>query len=94
MHMSHLWNDFVIGRDEVTMKNSSRFFENRECEYYPCHEGLAECNCMFCYCPLYSKEYCPGTPAYIEYNGKQIKDCSSCTYPHEAENYDVIMKML
>ena len=76
------------------MKNSSRFFENRECEYYPCHRGLENCNCMFCYCPLYSKEKCPGFPTYIEYNGRRIKDCSGCTYPHEPENYDSIMRVL
>ena len=39
-------------------------------------------------------EHCPGNPVYIEINGKQIKDCSGCTFPHEPENYDVIMKFL
>lgn len=76
------------------MKNSSRFFENRECEYYPCHGDIEEINCMFCYCPLHSKEKCPGTPLYIENNGRKIKDCSGCTYPHDPKNYDTIMKLL
>lgn len=76
------------------MRNSSGFFKNTECEYYPCHEGILECNCMFCYCPLYGREICPGNPAYIEYNGKRIKDCSCCTFPHMAENYEVIIELL
>lgn len=76
------------------MKNSSRFFENKECEYYPCHEGLTDFNCLFCYCPLHRLEHCPGTPEYIQVEGKEIKDCSNCTFPHEPENYDVIMKFL
>lgn len=76
------------------MKNSSRFFENRECEYFPCHEGLEDFNCLFCYCPLNYMEHCPGNPTYIGVNGKSIKDCSNCTFPHKPENYDVIMKLL
>ena len=30
-------------------ENSYRFFSNRECQYYPCHEGIEEMNCLFCY---------------------------------------------
>ena len=31
------------------------WFQNRECEYFPCHKGVREeeFNCLFCYCPLY-----------------------------------------
>ena len=76
------------------MKNSSCFYENRECEYFPCHHGLEDLNCLFCYCPLNHLEPCPGNPKYIEINGKTIKDCSDCTFPHQPENYDVIMKLL
>lgn len=76
------------------MKNSSRFFENKECEYYPCHKGVEDFNCLFCYCPLHRLEHCPGTPEFIEVSGKMIKDCSNCTFPHKPENYDVIMKFL
>ena len=37
-------------------KNSSRFFENRDCAYFPCHAGMdgEPFNCLFCYCPLYA----------------------------------------
>ena len=75
------------------MENSYRYFENRECQYYPCHDS-EHINCLFCYCPLNCMEHCPGNPSFIEVNGKRIKDCSNCTFPHEAENYDVIMKIL
>lgn len=76
------------------MKNSSSYFENRDCQYYPCHEGSDEINCMFCYCPLYDRENCPGNPSYIGDAGKKIKDCSACIFPHQPENYDVIIKLL
>ena len=76
------------------MNNSSRFFENKQCEYYPCHEGMKDLNCLFCYCPLYSMEHCLGKYGYIENNGKKIKVCDKCTFPHEPENYDTIMKFL
>lgn len=76
------------------MKNSCRYFENRDCEYYPCHEGIEEMNCLFCYCPLYHMENCPGRPCYAEKNGRQIKVCTDCTFPHRAENYDRIIELI
>lgn len=76
------------------MENSSRYFENKECQYFPCHKGLADFNCLFCYCPLYLRETCPGNPKYFETNGKRTKDCSDCTFPHRPENYDKIMQIL
>ena len=82
-----------IERMERTMANSYRYFENRECKYYPCHK-TDNINCLFCYCPLYAKEHCPGDFKLIEVNGKIIKECSDCEFPHKAENYDVLMKFL
>ena len=76
------------------MKNSYRFFENKDCEFFPCHEGLEDFNCLFCYCPLYRLENCPGDFRMIEVNGRKIKDCMGCTFPHRPENYDIIMKLL
>ena len=37
-------------------KCGSRFFQNTECEFFPCHQGISkeEFNCLFCYCPLYA----------------------------------------
>ena len=78
---------------DVKVKNSYRYFENRDCQYYPCHE-MEHINCLFCYCPLNAMEHCPGTPVFLELNGKTIKDCSNCTFPHQAENYDLIMNIL
>lgn len=76
------------------MEHSHRFFENRECRYFPCHQGLEALNCLFCYCPLYLKEHCPGNPGYIEKEGGTIKDCSHCTFPHRPENYDRVVRSL
>lgn len=78
----------------MDIEQSYRFFENRACEYFPCHKELEHFNCLFCYCPLYEKTNCPGTYEYIECNGKQIKSCMDCTFPHKPENYDLIIKLL
>ena len=74
------------------MKNSSRFFANRDCEYYPCHPGLEEMNCLFCFCPFYLREACPGTPRFLEKNGRRIKDCTPCVFPHRPENYERVLE--
>jgi len=80
--------------DDKIMKNSAKYFENRDCKYYPCHQGLEEMNCLFCYCPLYHLEECPGNPDFIVKDGKKIKCCINCTFPHRAENYELIMQYL
>lgn len=76
------------------MKNSYCFFENRDCKYFPCHKGVAELNCLFCYCPLYPMDNCPGTPEYRERNGRRLKVCTNCVFPHRPENYMKIMQIL
>ncbi len=76
------------------MENSFRFFENRECQYFPCHKNLEHLNCLFCYCPLYNWKDCPGNPEYKEKDGKIIKICMNCTFPHEPEHYEIIMQIL
>lgn len=68
------------------------YFCNRECEYFPCHEGvdIENFNCLFCCCPLYPLgEQCGGDFTYLS-NG--YKDCSHCTYPHKRENYGKIIE--
>jgi Zn-finger protein len=76
------------------MERSSRYYENRACEYYPCHETEGEgLNCLFCYCPLYTGD-CGGDPWYIRVGPGVVKDCSRCTFPHRAESYDAIMLRL
>ena len=76
------------------MEDSHRFFENKKCEYYPCHKGLKDFNCLFCYCPLYHIENCPGNYQYIECDGYKIKECTECAFPHKPENYDIIIQYL
>lgn len=75
------------------MKNCSSFFQNAECEYFPCHKvaDTEDFNCLFCYCPLYTLEDCGGNCTFTE-NG--IKDCSHCTLPHKAQNYGYVMDKL
>ena len=64
-----------------------KFFCNRECEYFPCHDDVADFNCLFCYCPLYSSgKDCGGD--YLMKNG--IKSCINCNRPHIASNFDEI----
>ena len=67
-----------------------KYFSNKKCEYYPCHKGLEEMNCLFCYCPLYLTE-CSGNYTILD-NG--IKDCSNCSIPHDRNNYDYIIARL
>lgn len=67
------------------MKNSSSFFANKDCEYYPCHkvENEEEFNCLFCYCPLYALgDKCGGNLSFTE---SGIKDCSNCNIPHRPD---------
>ena len=70
------------------------FFQNRECQYFPCHRGAEEqnFNCLFCYCPLYCLgDRCGGSFTYLP---SGIKDCSGCVKPHRRENYDKIMEKM
>ena len=76
------------------MENSYRFFENKDCKYFPCHQGLTDFNCLFCYCPMYQLPACPGNPSYLEKNGKTIRVCTNCTFPHQPENYDKVIAVL
>ena len=63
------------------MKNNSSYFQNKSCEYFPCHKCDGEYfNCLFCYCPLYMLgDKCGGNFKFLE-NG--TKDCSLCMIPH------------
>ena len=73
---------------EEKYKNSFKYFENRDCKYYPCHKA-EHINCLFCYCPLYTLgSGCGGNFKYLE-NG--VKDCSGCLRPHRRDSYGYIM---
>lgn len=69
---------------------SYRYFQNRDCEYFPCHAGAdtENFNCLFCFCPLYALgERCGGGFCYTQ---DGTKDCSGCLFPHKKENYETI----
>ena len=66
------------------------YFQNRECEYFPCHAGANPENfsCLFCYCPLYALgEKCGGN---FTYTSSGVKDCSGCLIPHRPEGYEYV----
>lgn len=68
------------------------FFQNRDCEYFPCHstDKPEDFNCLFCYCPLYALgDQCGGGFTYTE---KGIKDCTKCSFPHRRENYPQVVE--
>jgi Zn-finger protein len=72
-----------------------KFFQNKECEYFPCHKDvdIKEFNCLFCYCPLYClKEECGGNYTILP---SGVKDCSKCKKPHLGEEgYEYIRKRI
>ena len=71
-----------------------KFFQNRACEFFPCHSGAdpEKFNCLFCYCPLYALgEKCGGNACYTE---SGIKDCSNCLIPHHPQNYERILSYM
>ena len=68
-----------------------QFFQNRDCEFFPCHscKDSEQFSCLFCYCPLYALgDQCGGNFRYTE---QGIKDCSDCLLPHSRQNYDRVM---
>ena len=85
-----LWyTDFMSAEYE----NSFKYFENRACQYYPCHKA-EHINCLFCYCPLYSFADCPGNYTITGKGDAGIKNCTDCIFPHDAANYGSIIRIL
>lgn len=71
------------------MSHHYKFFNHKQCEYYPCHQIDEEkLNCLFCFCPLYVLKDCGG---HYKMTGN-MKDCSDCLFPHHIENYDYIIE--
>ncbi len=71
-----------------------KFFENKNCEYYPCHKA-ERINCLFCFCPLYGFRDCGGSYTLIKgRDDGEIKDCSACLLPHLEGGYDYVIKRL
>ena len=75
------------------MKNNFSFFQNKECEFFPCHKlNEEDFNCLFCYCPLYALgDKCGGNFTYIDGG---IKDCSNCAIPHTSSGYSYIVSKI
>ena len=75
------------------MKNNFSYFENKACEYYPCHKTNTEFfSCLFCYCPLYTLgDQCGGNFVYIK---DGVKDCSNCLLPHSEDGHAYILSKL
>lgn len=74
--------------------NSEKFFCNRDCRFFPCHETKDEenFNCMYCFCPLYALgDKCGGNYTYTE---KGIKSCENCDIPHSEGAEEHISKKL
>ncbi|ARC86957.1 cysteine-rich small domain protein [Clostridium argentinense CDC 2741] len=74
------------------MSENYKFFQHKECEFFPCHKVKDEdkFNCLFCYCPLYFLEECGGNNS--DFNG--VKDCSNCMIPHSQNGYDYIFNKI
>lgn len=77
---------------------SYRFFQNKTCEYFPCHKLItngtnqtdySKFSCLFCYCPLYHDLSCGGNYILLD---SGLKDCSNCILPHY--NYDYVINKL
>jgi Zn-finger protein len=84
-------------REEKHMINSHQYFKNESCKYFPCHtcEPGADFNCLFCYCPMNPYPDCPGQPVYRQgKSGRMIKDCTTCTFPHDPAHYEEILEFL
>ena len=76
------------------MSENYKFFNHKDCEYFPCHKtnNPDDFNCLFCYCPLYAlKEKCGGHYVILE-NG--IKDCSHCLIVHHPAGYEHVMSKM
>ena len=70
------------------------FFQNRACEYFPCHKCAdpETFSCLFCYCPLYALG--PKCGGNFTYTPGGIKDCSGCLFPHRRENYGKVCEKM
>lgn len=74
-------------KEESWLGKNYAFFQNKACEYFPCHTGIdpKDFNCLFCFCPLYTLgTACGGAFSYTE---KGVKICTDCPIPHRRENY-------
>jgi Zn-finger protein len=68
--------------DPEKQKYGYKYFENRSCPFYPCH-NLESINCLFCFCPLFDRK------CWMD-----KKDCENCIYPHVKSNYQMLINKL
>ena len=70
---------------------SYNFFQNKECEYFPCHKtsDTENFSCLFCFCPLYPSDDCGGNYTHTKTG---VRDCSACLIPHY--NYSYVISKL
>ena len=70
---------------------SASFFQNTECEFFPCHSGVPreEFNCLFCYCPLYALGEACGGGFQMLPDG--VKSCVNCSFPHWRAHYGAVL---
>ena len=75
-----------MGASQHEIPNSSSFFRNVSCAYFPCHEGVdpRDFNCLYCYCPLYALG--PDCGGDFTYTDKGRKNCTGCALPHIRDN--------
>lgn len=92
---SSYWTIVLIKNKKEKQKTKHfNFFQNKNCELFPCHKtcNIENFNCLFCYCPLYFLEDKCGGNFY--YTDKGIKSCINCNIPHIKDNYKLINEKL
>lgn len=76
------------------MSENYKFFQNKSCEFFPCHklQNIEDFNCLFCFCPVYYLTECGGKFSYTE---DGIKSCENCIIPHVKETgYSFILNKI
>jgi Zn-finger protein len=73
---------------------SYKYYENHDCVFFPCHKNTSKGhNCLFCKCPLYNDNECIGIQnGWGELLENGFKDCSNCSYNHDYENAEEMMR--
>ncbi|MHA1804404.1 MAG: cysteine-rich small domain-containing protein [Promethearchaeota archaeon] len=76
------------------MKRKTIIGLDKECPYFPCHEGLEDCT--FCYCPFYPcyETDTGGFEKLSSITKEPVWACSSCIFPHVRKNAEKILKGL
>lgn len=71
------------------MSQNYKFFQHKECEFFPCHKvkNTEKFNCLFCYCPLYFLEDCGGNYTY----SNNVKNCTNCFIPHSENGFKYVV---